>query len=120
MITDFSQMRERIVFLKPSSEDKNLMSEKIPKYEAFHPAKPELKTEKDCMVWAKVAPMTGREYEEAQKLREETTYNVETRYFEGINASMKIKHRGRILDIISVLDIESRRVRLKIVAKEQI
>ena len=32
-------------------------------------------------VWANVSPMSGREYEESQKLRAETTYKITTRYF---------------------------------------
>lgn len=74
---------------------------------------------KEYEVWAGVSPMTGREYEEAQKLRGETTYNVITRYFRGVTADMKILFRNRIFDIISVLNIDERNEQLKIVAKER-
>ena len=70
-------------------------------------------------VWANVAPSTGREYEEAQKLLGETTYNIDTRYFPGIDYTMKILFRNRVMDIISVLNINERNTALRIVAKER-
>ena len=70
-------------------------------------------------VWADVSPTTGREYEEAQKLREETTYKVTTRFFSGITSDMKILFRNRILDIVSVLNINERNTELQIIAKEK-
>ena len=36
-------------------------------------------------VAAFVAPTTGREYEESQKIRAETTYKISTRYFRNIS-----------------------------------
>ena len=62
--------------------------------------------------------MTGREYDEAQKLREETTYKVVTRYFKDITTDMKILHGLKVLDIVSVLNIGERNTELQIVAKE--
>lgn len=103
---DFSKMRHRITFLKPTTVTKNTMSENVPEY-----------TE-DRTVWAYVAPKTGREYDEAQKLRAETTYNVTTRYLPGITTDMRILFRGRILKIESVLSIGERFEQLQIVASE--
>lgn len=74
---------------------------------------------KEFSVWAYVAPATGREYEEAQKLREETTYQVKTRYFPRITMDMKILYDSQILDIVSVLDVGGRKIELQIVAKER-
>ena len=70
-------------------------------------------------VWANVSPTTGREYDEAQKLRAETTYKVITRYFEHITTDMKILFRGHILDIISVLNINEMNIELNIVVSEK-
>ncbi len=99
-------MRHRITFLKPTGVCKNGMNENVPEYTEY-------KT-----VWAYVAPKTGREYEEAQKLRAETTYNILTRYFPNITADMKIKFRDKELKIESVLNIEERNEQLQIVASE--
>lgn len=74
---------------------------------------------KEFSVWANVAPTTGREYEEAQKLREETTYKITTRYFPNITADMKIMFGLRVLEIISVLNVGERNTELQIVAKEK-
>lgn len=102
----FSKMRHRITFLKPMGTYKNSMGESVPKYS-------ELRT-----VWAFVAPKTGREYDEAQKLRAETTYNIHTRYFSDITAEMQIRFNDRILKIESVLNINERNEELQIVASE--
>ena len=74
---------------------------------------------KEYEVWANVSPTTGREYDEAQKLRAETTYKVITRYFEHITTDMKILFRGHILDIISVLNINEMNTELNIVVSEK-
>ena len=67
---------------------------------------------------ANVAPQTGREYEESQKIRAETTYNINVRYFPGITSDMKIMYGVKIFNIVSVLDINERHTNLKIVAAE--
>lgn len=103
---DFSKMRHRITFLKPMGTYKNGMGENVPDYKDF------------ITVWAFVAPKTGREYDEAQKLRAETTYNVHTRFFAGITADMQIRYNDSILKIESVLNINERNEELQIVASE--
>ena len=75
---------------------------------------------KEFEVWANVSPTTGREYEEAQKLRAETTYSITTRYFTDIKPDCKILFRGRILNIVSVLNVGEMNTELKIVAAEMI
>lgn len=103
---DFSKLRHRITFLKPTGTHKNSMGENVPDYK-------EVRT-----VWAFAAPKTGREYDEAQKLRSETTYNIHTRYFADITAEMQVRFNGRILKIESVLNINERNEELLIVASE--
>jgi SPP1 family predicted phage head-tail adaptor len=73
---------------------------------------------KDFSVWAGVAPLTGREYEESQKIRAETTYRVVTRYFAGISPDMKILYNNKTLDIVSVLNVGERNTELEIIATE--
>ena len=69
-------------------------------------------------VRAYVSPTTGREYDESQKIRAETTYNVVTRYFNGIESNMKILYGAKVFDIVSVLDINESHRELKIVCSE--
>ena len=103
---DFSKMRHRITFLAPTNMNRNSMNENVPNYT-------DVRT-----VWAFVTPKTGREYDEAQKLRAETTYNVHARYFADITAQMHIRFNDRILQIESVLNINERNEELLIVASE--
>lgn len=144
----FSNMRHRIIFLKPSENETNSMHEIVPVWSPFKPTDTEYSNPqgvsvtcdyqgnaviesdggqlyshstalKGYAVWAAVAPMTGREYDEAQKLRAETTYKVTTRYFPNIATDMKILHGLQVLDIISVLNIDERKSELQIIAKER-
>lgn len=148
---DFSQLRHRIIFLKPTTAAINELGEKVPLWLPFHPVKGGMDVEseplyiceeplgsakfvnangcsyefnvapaKNYEVWANVAPATGREYSESQRLRAETTYNVVTRYFSGISPDMKILFENKIFNIISVLNINERNTQLKIVATERV
>ena len=115
---DFSKLRHRIVFLRPSGLIKNSMGETVPKYEPFKPYAKSQKEITDFSVAGLVVPMSGREYEESQKIRAETTYKISTRYFPNITADMRILHNGREFEIISILDLDGRREELQIVAIE--
>ena len=101
---DFSKMRHRITFQKPSGKTTNSMGEGVPVYEDF------------ATVWAAVEPMTGREYTEAQKIRADTTYKVIVRYIADITPDMRIIHKDMTLNIASVLNVGERNVELQIVA----
>ena len=70
-------------------------------------------------VAAFVAPTTGREYEESQKIRAETTYKISTRYFRGINSTHRIHYDNREFEIVSVLDLNERHEELQIIAAER-
>lgn len=72
----------------------------------------------DWGTWAHVAPMNGREYAEAQKIRAETTYNIFTRYNPNVTADMKIMYGTKIFNIVSVLNVGGDNTELKIVASE--
>ena len=149
---DFSKLRHRIVFLKPSKSVTNELGENVPVWVPFKPclnnnleitndiriyltadnngnavlrmkdAQPHAHSLvlKDYMVWANVSPTTGREYEEAQKLRAETTYSITTRYFDGIKPDCKILYNNKLFDIVSVLNIGELKSELKIIASEMI
>jgi len=146
---NFSKLRHRIIFLRPTDEVTNSMGETIPKYKPFKPYLPlplQIENErvylshdddgnailidedgqpiahklalKDYSVAALVAPMSGREYEESQKLRAETTYKISTRFFRGIKAEHRILYDNREFDIVSVLDLGGKHDELQIIATE--
>ena len=146
---NFSELRHRIIFLKPLKTNKNSMGENVPVWIPFKPTlnhnidisddkvfltkenggnavlkyksgKPYVHkmTISAFAVWANVSPMTGREYEESQKIRAETTYKVKTRFFRSITADMKFMYNQRIFEIISVLNVGELNTELQIVAIE--
>ena len=115
---NFSKLRHRIIFLRPTDITKNAMNEAVPKYEPFKPYAKNQDVITDFSVAGLVVPMSGREYEESQKIRAETTYKISTRYFPGITADMRILHDGREFEIISILDLDGRREELQIIAIE--
>lgn len=63
---------------------------------------------KEYSVAAFVSPMSGREYEESQKIRPETTYKISTRYFKGITPELRILYGTREFEIVPVLDLNER------------
>lgn len=135
-------MRDRVILLKPGYSFENAMNETVPAWVPFHPFRPELtanppvltvtegidgvvyamgKTQKDAdafAVWAKAQPTTGREYEEAQKIRAETTWKIKMRYTDKVTSDMKVLVRGCVLNIESVLDVGGMRKELTLVCAE--
>ena len=145
---DFSKLRHRVIFLHPGDLRKNSMGETVPGYIPFKPYLPlpqdadgvfltydndgsavlkrhdgktysYLDALHDYSVAAFVSPMSGREYEESQKLRAETTYKIVTRFFPNITPQMRILYENREFEIVSVLDLNERHTELQIVAAEK-
>ena len=115
---NFSKLRHRIIFLRPTDITTNSMNETVPGYEPFKPYVKNQAEVQDFSVAGLVVPMSEREYEESQKIRAETTYKISTRYFPNITADMRILHDGREFEIISILDLDGRREELQIIAIE--
>lgn len=135
-------MRDRIVILSPGYSYTNDLGETVPAWAPFRPyaennplSLPLLTvTEGECFprylgtadenlvmkyaIWAQVAPLNGREYEEAQKLRAETTYNIKIRYAKNIRSDFKVLYKNRLLEIVSVLNLDSRNREIKLVCSE--
>ena len=147
---DFSKLRHRIIFLRPTDTVTNSMGETVPRYKPFKPYLPlPLQVEgvdvylshdsdgnavlvyddgkpyahklalKEYSVAAFVSPMSGREYEESQKIRAETTYKISTRFFRNITPEMRILYDGREFEIVSVLDLNERHEELQIIAVQK-
>lgn len=66
-----------------------------------------------------IAPMSGREYEESQKIRAETTYKISTRFFRHITSDMRILYDNREFEIVSILDLGGKHDELQIVVVEK-
>lgn len=69
-------------------------------------------------VWAKVQPLSGREYFSAHQIKAEVTHRVKVRYRTDITEKMRIKLNGRHLNIKSILDLEEKHQMLEIMCKE--
>lgn len=147
---NFSKLRHRIIFLRPTDMIKNSMGETVPRYKPFKPYLP-LPVQVDAdkvylshdndgnavlkyidgkpyahklalqnfSVAGLVVPMSGREYEESQKIRAETTYKISTRFFRHITSDMRILYDNREFEIISILDLGGKHNELQIVAAEK-
>ncbi len=144
---DFSKLRHRIIFLKPTDNVTNGMGETVPRYKPFKPYLPlplQVQGEdvylthdsdgnamlvcadgkpyahklalKEYSVAGFVSPMSGREYEESQKLRTETTYKISARFFRNITPEMRILYDNKEFEIVSVLDLNERHEELQIIA----
>lgn len=70
-------------------------------------------------VWASVEPLSGREYFYSHQIKAELSHRVRIRYRADITVKMRIKHRGRVLGIESILDKKERREELEILCKEE-
>ena len=147
---NFSKLRHRIIFLRPTDMIKNSMGETVPRYKPFKPYLPlRIQVDADKVYLSQdnygnavlkyidgkpyahklalqnfsiaglVAPMSGREYEESQKIRAETTYKISTRFFRHITSDMRILYDNREFEIISVLDLGGKHDELQIVAAEK-
>lgn len=138
----FGDMTSRIVLLKPNYHFENELEETVPAWVPFSPYRPE-KTDNppvltlvegentprytsgktadnlaDYRIWAKVAPTSGREYEEAQKLRAELTYKVKIRYSDAVRSDFKIMYKNKVFDIESVIDLNGEGRELEIICSE--
>ena len=147
---NFSKLRHRIIFLRPTDMIKNSMGETVPRYKPFKPYLPlPIQVDADKVylshdndgnavlkyidgkpyahklalqnfsVAGLVVPMSGREYEESQKIRAETTYKISTRFFRHITSGMRILYDNREFEIVSVLDLGGKHDELQIVAAEK-
>ena len=139
---EIGEMRDRIILLAPGYSYIDEMNKTVPAWVPFCPFKPEMSdnppvlivTEgsnepkvtlgksladaKKYEVWASAAPTTGREYEEAQKLRAETTWKITMRYSDKVKSNFKVFVRGQVLNIESVLDIKGCRKQLQLICTE--
>ena len=56
--------------------------------------------------WAKIEPLTGREFFFAHQIQAEVTHRVTTRFRQDVKEDMRISAGGRILEIESIIDID--------------
>lgn len=67
---------------------------------------------------AEVIPMTGREFFQAEQVDSRVTHRVTIRFMSNVTTSNRILYRNRILNIISVRDVDERRWQTEIMVME--
>jgi SPP1 family predicted phage head-tail adaptor len=70
--------------------------------------------------WAEVVPLAGRELFTARQVQPEVTHRVRLRRLAGITTKMQLLYRGRILKILSAIDVGERRVSCELMCKEAV
>lgn len=68
--------------------------------------------------WAAVDPLSGREFFVAAQSQSEVTHRVLLRYMAGIETEMRIRYGKRILEIVSVRDVNERHEYLQLLCRE--
>lgn len=71
-------------------------------------------------VWAKVEPVSGREYTEGRLVQSELTHTVTIRCLSGVKADMRINFEGRYLRIVTVKNVDERNRELELMCTELI
>jgi SPP1 family predicted phage head-tail adaptor len=69
-------------------------------------------------VWAKVAPLAGRELFAAQQVHSEVTGEVEIRYRSDVDAACRVSYGGRSYNILALIDKEERHRFLRLLVAE--
>jgi SPP1 family predicted phage head-tail adaptor len=109
---DIGRLNKRITFMKYSDTDAdgNLFVNEIGQnVQELIPYK---------TIWASVEPTVGKEYLEAQRIRNELTYKIYTRYFSDITADMIINYKNRKFKIISVINYREENKSLQFICTE--
>lgn len=56
------------------------------------------------LVWAKIEPYNGRDYQDVSKDKTEDTFKISIRYRPGINTNMLVRYKGTIFNILNISD----------------
>lgn len=69
-------------------------------------------------VWAKVTPLNSREALIAQQLKHDATHQVDLRFRNDIDATMRLVYRGRILNNISIRNRDELNKQIRLLCRE--
>lgn len=85
------KLRHRITIERPGQTQDPVTGEMIPGWQ------------KVATVWADKRPSSAREFKQSQAGQSEVTGEFVIRYREGIEPTMRIRHRGKVYNIEGVL-----------------
>lgn len=69
-------------------------------------------------VWARIEPLSGREYFAARQENAEVTAKITIRYRKDVTPDMRAVSEGRVFDVLSVINPEERNISLVLMCKE--
>ncbi|MCK9479892.1 MAG: phage head closure protein [Firmicutes bacterium] len=140
---DFSKLRHRVIFLKPTDNILNSMGETVPRYKPFKPYLPlplqaegeKIYLSRDADGNASLVYADGKPYAHKLALKEysvaafvspvksretgvDVIYKISTRFFRKIDPEMRILYDGKEFEILSVVDIDERHEELQIIVAE--
>jgi len=69
--------------------------------------------------WCAISPLSGREKYYSQEKHATATHQITIRYLAGVEPKMRIKARGRVFDIVSVINPGERDKMMQIIAEEE-
>ncbi|WP_410496488.1 phage head closure protein [Cellulosilyticum sp. ST5] len=69
-------------------------------------------------VWAEISPMSGQQFFAAKQINSEITHNVYIRYREGLKPNMRVLFKGRVFEILYIMNIKEENRLLQIYCKE--
>lgn len=71
-------------------------------------------------VWASIEPISGKEFMDLRQDNATITHRIKCRYLKGVEPNMRVSYQGKTYYIESVMDIDSRREMLEIMAREEV
>lgn len=71
-------------------------------------------------IWCKPLPKTGREFFKIKTVNSEITEAFKIRYIAGVNPHQRVKFRGKLLEIIEVINTGEKNEELILTAKAAI
>lgn len=69
-------------------------------------------------VWAEVTPLKGFERYAAQQIRAQLSYRVRLRFRNDVTSDMRLIHKGKILTIQAVINVNGRNRELELLCSE--
>lgn len=111
---DIGRLNKRITFMQLKDKDENgvpFENELGNNIQKLMPYK---------TVWASVEPISGKEYLEAQRAKNELTHRIYTRYFPDITVDMLINFKGRKFKIESVINYQEGNEMLQFLCTEMV
>jgi SPP1 family predicted phage head-tail adaptor len=84
------ELRELIVIERRGASAPDALGETTPTWQTF------------ARAWARIEPVRGREFQTPGQETAERRIVLRTRAIDGVTSAMRVRMRGRVLDIVSV------------------